>query len=309
VNRSSRASPPRPKTSNPQPVVQADSTQSFIEEPMPKPEVESVGLPEASEDSTSFPQPLAVDTHCHLFLLEEEASAVLAAAKDAGVGRIVCVGIDPDSSRRSLELAESFRGVFATAGVHPHTASEFDRRAGSAVEELLAHPTVVGVGETGLDYYRKLSPVEDQRRVFRSHIALSRETAKPLVVHVRDAWEDALSILDDEQAERVVLHCFSGDAARAAEAARRGYFLSFAGNVTYPGAQGLRDTARSMGSDRMLVETDSPFLPPQAVRGRPNAPANLIATLRVLADVRGLDLDEMVATSAQAALAAFPLIR
>jgi TatD DNase family protein len=225
------------------------------------------------------------------------------------VGRVVCVGIDPDSSRQSLELAESFRGVFATAGVHPHTASAFDREAGSTVEELLGHPLVVGVGETGLDYHRMLSPVEDQQRAFRSHIALSRETDKPLVVHVREAWEDALAILEAERAERVVLHCFSGDAATVAETGRRGYFVSFAGNVTYPGAENLREAARSVDPDLLLVETDSPFLSPQAVRGRPNQPANVVATLRVLADVRGLDLDDMVSSTGRAALRAFPFVR
>ena len=260
-------------------------------------------------EPAALPEPSAVDTHCHLFLLDEEPADVLAAAREAGVGRVVCVGIDPASSRRSLELAESFRGVFATAGVHPHTASEFDREAGSVVEELLAHPTVVGVGETGLDYYRKLSPVEDQRRVFRSHIALSRETAKPLVVHVREAWADALSILEEERAEQVVLHCFSGDAAVVAEATRRGYFVSFAGNVTYPNAEGLRESARSVDAGHLLVETDSPFLTPQPVRGRPNSPAHLLATLSVLADERGLDLDQMVASTTSAAVSAFPLIR
>jgi TatD DNase family protein len=290
-------------------LVQTHSSIAASEESLPEPEVESVGLTEVAEEPTGFPQAFAVDTHCHLFLLEEEPGDVMDQARAAGVGRVVCVGIDPESSRRSLELAESFRGVFATAGVHPHTATEFDRGAGVVIEELLAHPTVVGVGETGLDYYRRLSPADDQRRVFRSHIALSRETAKPLVVHVRDAWDDALSILEEEQAEHVILHCFSGDAALAAEAVRRGYFVSFAGNVTYPNSLGLREAARWVGAERLLVETDSPFLSPQPVRGRPNAPVHLMATLGVLAEVRGLDLEEMVATTGAAARSAFPLIR
>jgi TatD DNase family protein len=276
---------------------------------LPEPEVESVGLTEVGEEPKAFPQALAVDTHCHLFLLDDEPGVVMAEARQAGVGRVICVGIDPESSRRSLELAEAFRGVFATAGVHPHIASEFDGRAGAVIEELLANPNVVGVGETGLDYYRRLSPVDDQRRVFRSHIALSRETGKPLVVHVRDAWDDALSILEEEQAEHVILHCFSGDAGVVAEAVRRGYFASLAGNITYPNAPRLREAARSVPSDRLLVETDSPFLSPQAVRGRPNSPAHLMATLGAVAEVRGLDLEEMVASTSAASRSAFPLIR
>jgi TatD DNase family protein len=241
--------------------------------------------------------------------MEEEPGEVLAASEAAGVDRLICVGIDPESSRRSLEFAESFRGVFATAGMHPHTASAFDHQAGAIVEELLTDPLVVGVGETGLDYYRRLSPVDDQRRAFRTHIALSRETGKPVVVHVREAWEDAMAILADEHADRVVLHCFSGDTGVAAEALERGYFVSFAGNLTYPNAGGLREAARAVGSGRLLVETDSPFLAPQSARGRPNSPANLRSTLEVLAEARGLDLDVTVAATSAAARSAFPLVR
>jgi TatD DNase family protein len=250
----------------------------------------------------------AVDTHCHLFLMEESPAEVVAAARRAGVARLICVGIDPDSSRKSRELAESFRGVFATAGVHPHTASQFDRRAGSVIEELAADPLIVAIGETGLDYYRRLSPAEDQHRAFRSHIALSRDTGKPLVVHVREAWDDALRILAEEAAERVVLHCFSGDELVAKEAEARGYFVSFAGNVTYPNAESLRIAAASVAPGHLLVETDSPFLTPQATRGGPNSPANLILSLQELATVRGLNLDQMVEVTTKAAARAFPLI-
>jgi TatD DNase family protein len=254
-------------------------------------------------------KPSAVDTHCHLFLMDDDPAQAVASAREAGVSHLVCVGIDPDSSRKSRELAESFRGVFATAGVHPHTASEFDRRAGAVIEELAADPLVVGIGETGLDYYRRHSSPGDQQRAFRSHIALSRESGKPLVVHVREAWDDALRILAQESAEGVVLHCFSGDELVAKEAEARGYFLSFAGNVTYPNAEELRAAAAFVGAHHLLVETDSPFLAPQAVRGRANAPTNLILTLQQLAIVRGLNLDQMVEVTARAASRAFPLIR
>jgi TatD DNase family protein len=251
----------------------------------------------------------AVDTHCHLFLMEEDPGEVVNSANAAGVGRMVCVGIDPATSRRSLELAESYRGVFATAGVHPHTASDFDDRAGSEVEELLAHPLVVGVGETGLDYYRRLSPIEDQQRAFRTHISLSRESGKPLVVHVRDAWEDAMAILRDEGAERVVLHCFTGDEAIAIEAGRRGYVVSFAGNVTYPTAEHMRLAAAALPDGHLVCETDSPFLAPQRARGTTNAPANVLAVIQAVAEARGVTLDEMVEATTHSALAAFPLLR
>ena len=251
----------------------------------------------------------AVDTHCHLFLMDGEPADVVAAAAGAGVHRMVCVGIDAETSARSLELAESFAGVFATAGVHPHTASAFDDEAGSAIEELLSSPLVVGVGETGLDYFRTLSPVEDQQRAFRTHIALAREADRPLVVHVREAWQDALAILAEERAERVVLHCFTGDEEVARECAARGYFLSFAGNVTYPSAEHIRRAVAAVGEDRLLTETDSPFLPPQALRGRDNAPANVFAVADALATVRGWTVERAVAATAANAGAAFPFPR
>jgi TatD DNase family protein len=224
------------------------------------------------------------------------------------VGRLVCVGIDPESSRRSASLAESFRGVFATAGMHPHTAAGLDGRAGAEIEELLADPMVIGVGETGLDYYRRLSPVEDQQRAFRVHIALSRETGKPLIVHVRDAWDDALAILGAERAERVVLHCFSGDEAIAREAGARGYFVSFAGNVTYPNADGIRGAAAALDGGLLLAETDSPFLPPQSQRGKSNRPVNVLTVLEALSNLRGTPLAQLVAETTANARSAFPLL-
>ena len=251
----------------------------------------------------------AVDTHCHLFLLDGEPGAAVESARRAGVGRLICVGIDPESSHRSVEMAESFRGVFATAGMHPHTAGDLDDAAGADIEELLSNPQVVGVGECGLDYFRMKSPVEEQQRVFRLHVRWSREVDKPLVVHVRDAWDDAVRILDDERAERVVLHCFSGDADTAVACAERGWFMSFAGNVTYPRNEHLRQAASVAPPDRLLVETDSPFLSPQALRGRDNEPANAVAVVEELARVRAVPVPEMLGLTTANALAAFPGLR
>ena len=234
-----------------------------------------------------------MDTHCHLFLLEAEPPRVVQVARAAGVDRLICVGIDPETSRRSLELADSLPGVFATAGMHPHEAKTLDHRAGARIEELLGNPLVVGVGETGLDFFRMHSPVEDQERVFRLHIDLAREVGKPIVVHVRDAWPAVLRALDEGSAERVVIHCFSGDAGIARECAHRGYYLSFAGNVTYPKATDLRLAAREVPRERLLAETDSPYLAPQPVRGRPNEPANVVHTVRALAEARCEDPDTL----------------
>jgi TatD DNase family protein len=251
----------------------------------------------------------AVDTHCHLFLVDREPQLVVEDARAAGVGTLICAGIDPDSSRRSVELAESFRGVFATAGMHPHTASEMDRAAGTAIEELLASPLVVAVGETGLDFFRMHSPKADQERNFVLHIAMAREADLPLVVHVRDAWPDVLRLLDEGSAERVVIHCFSGDAEIALECAARGYHLSFAGNITYPKNQHLRDAAAAVALDRLLVETDSPYLAPQRLRGRDNMPSNVIATIEELAEVRDESADTVSRATIANAHVAFARLR
>ncbi|MEX2101194.1 MAG: TatD family hydrolase [Actinomycetota bacterium] len=249
----------------------------------------------------------AVDTHAHLFLLESEPGEVVQAALEAGVGTIVCVGIDPETSRRSLELADALPGVFATAGLHPHDASGFDRRAGAAIEELLHDPRVVGVGECGLDFFRWHSPREDQEAVFRTHVALSRESGKPLVVHCRDAWEATLDILQTERAERVVLHCFTGDETLARECVARGFFLSFAGNLTYPKNGSMRTAAAEVPPDRLLVETDCPYLSPQSRRGRDNAPEFVSLTIEALAEIRGTSVEEMTRVTAENAFRAFSL--
>ena len=235
----------------------------------------------------------AVDTHCHLFLLDHEPAQVVETAKAAGVDRLICVGVDPVTSARSAELADSIEGVFASA----------------RIEELLHDARVIGVGECGLDYFRMHSPVEDQIRVLQTHIALSNETGKPMVVHVRDAWPDVLRVLDEGSAERVVIHCFSGDAAIARECAARGYWISFAGNVTYPKNEHLRQAAVAVDLDRIVVETDSPFLSPQKLRGSNNEPANVMLTIAEIARVREDDVEKIVIATAENARSAFPGLR
>jgi len=250
-----------------------------------------------------------VDTHCHLFLLDHEPAQVVETAKAAGVDRLICVGVDPATSARSAELADSLEGVFATAGMHPHDASDFDQVASARIEELLHDARVIGVGECGLDYFRMHSPAVDQIRVLQTHIALSNETGKPMVVHVRDAWPDVLRVLDEGSAERVVIHCFSGDAAIARECAARGYWISFAGNVTYPKNEHLRQAAVAVDLDRIVVETDSPFLSPQKLRGSNNEPANVMLTIAEIARVRADDVEKIVTATAENARSAFPGLR
>jgi TatD DNase family protein len=244
-----------------------------------------------------------VDTHCHLFLMEEEPDAVVIQAHSEGVEALVCVGVDVASSLRSSELADSLAGVFATAGVHPHSASEFGDEAGATVEQLVADPRVVAVGETGLDHYRMLSPADVQERAFRAHCSLARDAGKPLVVHTRDAWAEVFAVLEEEGAERVVLHCFTGGEVEAREAATRGYHCSFAGPVTYPNNQSLRTAATVVPLELLLVETDSPYLPPQQLRGRSNRPGNVRHVVTALAEARGEDplaVEEATARNARA---------
>jgi TatD DNase family protein len=251
----------------------------------------------------------AVDSHSHLFLLERGPESAVERARAAGVGTIVCPGIDPETSRRAVEIAESLEGVFATAGLHPHDARRLDGPVQGEIEALLAHPLVVAVGECGLDFFRMRSPREDQERAFRGQIAMARAAGLPLVVHVRDAWERVLRVLDEGRAERVVLHCFSGDGETARACAARGWFVSFAGNVTYPKNSELRSAAAVVPAEHLLVETDAPFLAPQRLRGRENEPANLLEVVEAIATARGEPVENVRTTTARNASNAFPRLQ
>jgi TatD DNase family protein len=248
----------------------------------------------------------AVDTHCHLFLLDDDPAEAVETARARGVDTLVCVGIDPASSRRSVELAASWPGVWATAGMHPHDASAWDAEAATEIERLLADPLVVAVGECGLDFFRMRSPRPDQERALRAQVSLAQAFDLPLVIHVRDAWPEILRVLDEGSAERAVLHCFSGDAEIAAICTERGWFLSFAGNVTYPKNGHLREAAAAVTLDRILVETDSPFLPPQRLRGRDNVPSNVVDVIEAVAQARDESVEIVRETTAENARIAFP---
>jgi TatD DNase family protein len=244
-----------------------------------------------------------VDTHAHLALCEPDDDELVAAARDAGVGRILTVGLGEDSNPGAVSATEDYEAVFAAVGRHPNSAGGFDEAAAEAIAELAARPGVVAIGETGLDFYRDRSEPDDQRRAFSAQISIAREAGKPVVIHLRDAEssEDAVSeafdTLDREaEGVPVVLHCFSAGPAWAERAAERGWYCSFAGNLTYPSAEPLREAAALVPDDRLLVETDSPFLAPQPVRGKPNQPANVVATAERLAEVRGVSYGELERT-------------
>jgi TatD DNase family protein len=217
---------------------------------------------------------------------------------------MLSVGIDESASREALATAAAHEEVYAAVGRHPNGATGFGDADAAAIEELASEEGVAAIGETGLDYYRDRAPREDQRRAFRAHIEIARRLGKPLVIHVRDSAQttdgEALAeTFDLLRAEAtgltVVLHCFSATVARALEAAEWGWYCSFAGNLTYPSAGELREAARELPAELLLVETDAPFLAPQPVRGKPNEPANVIATAEQLAELRDLAYGELEA--------------
>jgi TatD DNase family protein len=228
------------------------------------------------------------DSHCHLDMLDDPAGA-LARARAAGVGAMVTVGTDLDSSHRAAEWASNTDGVWATVGVHPHDASSADDSALGELERLAAAPKVVAIGETGLDYYRDLSPRPAQRAAFEAQIDLAVRLEKALVVHVRDAFADAFAILESATLpRRVVLHCFTAAPDQARRAVGLGAFVSFAGNISYKGSDSMREAARSLPLDRILVETDAPFLTPVPHRGKAkNEPAYVAIVGETLAAALG----------------------
>jgi TatD DNase family protein len=246
-----------------------------------------------------------IDTHAHLDACADPPETLIQRAREAGVGRIVAVGSGLDSCRATLAVAERHEGVFAALGVHPHQAGDADAERLDELRALLSSPRAVAVGETGLDFYRDYAPRDDQRRLFGAERDLAAELGKPLVVHTRAADAETVDSLADFDGP-VVLHCFSSPALLE-PALERSWYVSFAGNVTYPRAQELRAAAARVPSDRILAETDSPYLAPQPRRGHPNEPANVVHTLAALAGARGDDPDELAARIDANATAAFGL--
>ena len=233
-----------------------------------------------------------VDSHCHLEMIGDPRRAV-AEAREAGVEQVVTIGIDLPSSRTAIELAGAEQGVYATVGLHPHEAHLLDDAFLTELEELAGRPRVVAVGECGLDFYRDLSPRDAQLRAFSAQIELARRAGLPLVVHVREAGDEAMAQLAAEAGDlTVVMHCFSLP-QYVDECNERGYYASFAGNVTYRNAADLREAAKLVRDDRLLVETDAPFLAPVPNRGNSNVPAWVAHTAALLAGVRGVTAAEL----------------
>ena len=231
-----------------------------------------------------------IDTHAHLDAGAEPADVLIARAAEAGVTRIVSVGTKEESWRSTIEIAERHDGVVAALGIHPHEASDGDI---APLREALVHPKAVAVGETGLDYFRDYAPRDAQRRIFDAQLELAAELQKPVIIHTRAADDDTLAGLDGF-AGTVVLHCFSS-LPLLEPALERGWYVSFAGNVTYKNAHDLRAAAYAVPAERLLAETDSPYLAPVPQRGRPNEPANVVHTVAALARARNADAAELAA--------------
>jgi len=232
-----------------------------------------------------------IDTHAHLDALDDDPAAVVARARDAGVTRILTVGTDVAGSRRALELAEQHDGVYAILGIHPHDAGNATADDVTEIRALLAHPKAVAAGEMGLDWFRDYAPREKQLSLFASMLEVAAETGKPAVIHTRAADSDTLAALAGFDG-RVVLHCFSSPHLLE-PALERGWYVSFAGNASFPKAVDLRLAAREVPADRILAETDAPYLAPQAVRGKRNEPAYVMYTLAALAQARNEDAREL----------------
>ena len=243
-----------------------------------------------------------IDSHTHLFLCEKPTAELLEAADAAGVVRMLNVGLDETTNAEVVAVADADEAVFAAIGRHPNDAAGFEDKAQAALAALGAHEMVRAIGETGLDFYRDTAAPDDQRRAFRGQIEVAVDLGLPIVIHARDKDEESAAIdeifttLDAHAAgATVILHCFSAP-GKVSEAAERGWYCSFAGNVTYKRSADLRFAAAKVPADRILVETDAPYLTPQVRRGERNEPANVVATAEVVAAERGVPLADFERT-------------
>ena len=251
---------------------------------------------------------MLIDSHCHLDYLERDGRdlpQVIENAKEQGIKGFVTISTRLAEASKILEIARRFEDVFATVGCHPHQASHdfvsFEQSGGEEAKQdkiagLLTHSKVVGIGETGLDYYYNHSDAEDQRRSFLQHIDWARQFDLPLVIHCRDADEDMIHLLNDTQKEApfaALIHCFTGSAELADCAFKHGMYLSFSGVLTFKKADELREIAKAAPLEQILVETDSPYLAPVPMRGKPNEPAYVIHTARALAEIKGLSFEDI----------------
>jgi len=243
-----------------------------------------------------------IDSHTHIFLCEKPEADVIAAALDAGVNRMLNVGLGGKENLTAIAAAERHEAVFASVGCHPTEASGFDEAQAGRIAELAEHEKVRALGETGIDYYRETASPADQRRAFEAQVEIAVDRGLPIVIHARDldgetrAIDEIFALLDAKAGESpVILHCFSAP-WRVEDAAERGWHCSFAGHTTYPASDELREAAAKLPAELLLVETDAPYLAPQTVRGKPNEPAYVVDTARLVAELRGESYEELEQT-------------
>jgi TatD DNase family protein len=243
-----------------------------------------------------------IDSHTHLFLCEPAEDELVSAAREAGLTRMLNIGLGSDSNPTAIAAAERHEEVYATVGSHPTSAGEFDDDLEAEIARLSEHEKVRAVGETGIDYYRETATPAEQRRAFEAQIEIARERGLPIVIHARDldgetkATDEVFEILDDRGGGvTVILHCFLAP-WRLGDAIERGWYCSFSGIVTYPKSDALRKAAAKLPEELLLVETDAPYLAPQPVRGKPNEPAHVVATARAVAEVRGETYEQLERT-------------
>ena len=255
-----------------------------------------------------------IDTHCHLTSeeLAPDLEAVLARSRMAGVSEWITIGTDLEHSHDAVALAQRIEGLVAAVGLHPHDAKHLTRESMETLQHLAGHPAVVAIGETGLDYHYAFSSRKEQIEAFERHLALAETEKLPVVIHTREAYDDTLAVLDQfrDRLNRVVLHCFSGNAEEAGKALDRGFTLSFTGVVTFKNAHEIRAAARIVPLEHLMVETDCPYMSPVPMRKqRVNEPALLIHTARFLAELREMDLAEFVQRTTENARRFFALER
>ncbi|MCI0341913.1 MAG: TatD family hydrolase [Planctomycetales bacterium] len=254
---------------------------------------------------------MLTDTHCHLFFRDFAADlpAVMARARAAGVSAFVCVGTDVGTSRECVAIAAREPDVWAAVGIHPHDAAAATPEALAAIRDLATAPRVVAIGEIGLDYFRNLSPQDAQDRSFRAQLGIAAERSLPVLLHCRDAHEDLLRVLREEGGpRRGIAHCYSGGPERVEGYLGAGLHISFAGPVTFKNAEAQRAAARLVPADRLLLETDCPFLTPHPHRGQRNEPAYIRLTAEAVAAARGATFDEVASRTTANARALFPAL-
>ncbi|MEN6575041.1 MAG: TatD family hydrolase [Phycisphaerales bacterium] len=253
-----------------------------------------------------------IDTHCHLTFepLSADVPGVIERSRAAGVAGWITIGTLLEDSRRAVELAGQYENMYATVGIHPHDAHSADSRALEELRQLAQREKVVAVGETGLDFHYNFSKQPDQKRVFEAHLEIAREVGLPVVIHSRNAFDETMEILDrcGGGLKGVVFHCFSGSAEQARMVLDRGYFVSFTGVVTFKNAEVTRQAAQAVPLDRLMIETDCPYMSPEPVRSRkPNEPALMVHTAQFLAQLKGISLDDLAKATTRTAIEFFGL--